>query len=214
MKNLSNQEVIEKVTESPNKLKHRAKSLLHFLRKHDIRLNSEGEIDYERLQQADDSKNLMHVIKKQEQLIKVVLLQADLEFEYPHKIEKIKVRADLLKWLDEEEERIKMNLSEGILQLDDDALSGKTAKKIDLMEGYVLSYEDYYNLDDFVGLPPKSRSHHSKMPYEDFAKQMASDNIFENDVSPQTVMLTGCLLIASGATIQVLGVVRRQRGSS
>lgn len=110
-------------------------------------------------------------------------MQADLEFEYPHKIAKIKVRADLLKWLDEEEERVKMNLKEGILQLDEEALSGKTSKKVDLMEGYILTYEDYYKLDDFVGIPPMSRTHAGKMPYEEFAKQMASDRIFDNDVS-------------------------------
>jgi hypothetical protein len=84
-------------------------------------------------------------------------MQADLEFEYPHKIEKIRVRADLLKWLDEEEERIKMNLSEGVLELDEEALSGKTAKIKDHMAGYILSYEDYYNLDDFIGIPPKEK---------------------------------------------------------
>ena len=60
----SNQEVIEKVTESPNKLKHRAKSLLHFLRKHNIQLNDYGEIDYKALEENEDAENLMHVIKK------------------------------------------------------------------------------------------------------------------------------------------------------
>lgn len=77
-------------------------------------------------------------------MIKMVLMQADLEFEYPHKLERIKVRADMLKFLDEEEERIRQNLKEGVLQLDEEALSGKTVQKIDLMEGYVLTYEDYY----------------------------------------------------------------------
>lgn len=34
-------------------------------------------------------------------------MQADLEFEYPQKLEKLMVKADLLKWLDEEEEKLK-----------------------------------------------------------------------------------------------------------
>lgn len=116
-------------------------------------------------------------------MIKLVLIQSDLEFEYPHKLEKIKVKADLLKWLDEEEDRIKSNLKEGILQLDEDALSGKTVKKVDLMEGYVLSYEDYYQLDDFVMDMDQKKQQMGKMPFEEFAAQMASENLFDNDVS-------------------------------
>jgi len=93
----------------------------------------------------------------------------------------------LLKWLDEEEERVKRNLEEGagILQLDEDALSGKVAKTVDLMAGYVLSYEDYYELDDFVGVDKKPRQCEGKMPFEEFAKKMASANIFDNDLLEQ-----------------------------
>ena len=35
-------------------------------------------------------------------------MQADLEFEYPQKLEKMKVKADVLKWLDEEEIKLKL----------------------------------------------------------------------------------------------------------
>jgi len=93
----------------------------------------------------------------------------------------------LLKWLDEEEDRVKRNLEEGagILQLDEDALSGKVAKTVDLMAGYVLSYEDYYELDDFVGVAKKPRQGEGKMPFEEFAKKMASANIFDNDLLEQ-----------------------------
>lgn len=45
----------------------------------------------------------------------------------------------------------------GVLQLDEDALSGKVSKTVDLMAGYVLSYEDYYELDDFVGVAAKQK---------------------------------------------------------
>jgi hypothetical protein len=169
LKNLSNQEIMYKITESPNKLKARAKSLLYFLRKNNVRLDERGEIDYERLQADKDARSVAHVVRKQEQLVKLVLMQKDLEFEYPQKIEKIKVRADLLKWLDEEEDRVRRNLSEGILELDEEALSGKTAKKIDVMAGYVLTYEDYYELDDFVGDGGKKKAQMGKIPYEEFA---------------------------------------------
>lgn len=33
-------------------------------------------------------------------------MQADLEFEYPHKLEKIVVKNEILKWLDNEEEKL------------------------------------------------------------------------------------------------------------
>ena len=78
---------------------------------------------------------------------------------------------------------MRRNLSEGILELDEEALSGKTAKKIDVMAGYVLTYEDYYELDDFVGDGGKKKAQMGKIPYEEFAAQMASDNLFDNDVS-------------------------------
>jgi hypothetical protein len=39
-------------------------------------------------------------------------MQADLEFEYPQKLEKLLVRSDLLRWLDEEEEKLKRSVSE------------------------------------------------------------------------------------------------------
>ena len=39
--------------------------------------------------------------------MKITLMQEDLEFEYPHKLEKIAVRADMLSWLNEEEEKLK-----------------------------------------------------------------------------------------------------------
>jgi len=95
------------------------------------------------------------------------------------------VRSDLLKWLDEEEDKLKRNLKEGILQLDEDVAFGKTVKKVDIMEGYVLTYEDYYDLDDFVGVSNKQKPRMGKIPFEEFAAQMQSDNLFDNDLLEQ-----------------------------
>ena len=39
-------------------------------------------------------------------------MQADLEFEYPHKLEKMIVKGNVLDWLDEEEQKLKMLASE------------------------------------------------------------------------------------------------------
>jgi hypothetical protein len=40
---------------------------------------------------------------KNETLVKVTLMQADLEFEYPQKLEKMTIKADILEMLEEEE---------------------------------------------------------------------------------------------------------------
>jgi hypothetical protein len=60
-------------------------------------------VDYGRVK----NENVINVLKKKESLVKVTLMQADLEFEYPQKLEKLLVRSDLLKWLDEEEDKLK-----------------------------------------------------------------------------------------------------------
>lgn len=64
------------------------------------------------------NKNVVGVLQKKESLVKVTLMQADLEFEYPHKLEKMLVRADLLKWLDEEELKLTENVGDTALLLD------------------------------------------------------------------------------------------------
>jgi hypothetical protein len=55
---------------------------------------------------------VIETLQKQEALVKVTLMQADLEFEYPQKLEKLLVRSDLLRWLDEEEEKLKRSVTE------------------------------------------------------------------------------------------------------
>lgn len=76
-------------------------------------------------------------------------MQADLEFEYPHKLEKLLVRNDLVKWLDEEEDKLKRNAKESILLMDE-AMTGAAAKTQELKVKEYLTMEDYYNLDDFT----------------------------------------------------------------
>jgi len=45
-------------------------------------------------------------ISKFEQLVKLTLMQADLEFEYPMKLEKMIVKSDILKLANKEEEKM------------------------------------------------------------------------------------------------------------
>lgn len=102
LRHLSDEGILRKVNESPNKLKRQAKGFLHILRKNGVSLNSDGEVDYSRVR--DD--NVVKTLKESESLVKVTLMQADLEFEYPQKLEKLLVRSDVLKWADEEEKKL------------------------------------------------------------------------------------------------------------
>jgi len=88
LKHLTDKEIIAKVTESPTKLKAGAKNLLSWLNKHGIKLDEDGEVEYSHVK----NEHIIKTIKKSETLIKVTLMHKDLEFEYPHKLEKIKVK--------------------------------------------------------------------------------------------------------------------------
>ena len=103
MKDLTDRDVLAKVTESPTTLKRRAKSMLHLLRKHKVELDQHGEIDLTQVR----SVPVQNILNQNESLVKVVLMQADLEFEYPQKLEKLMIKSDILKWLDEEEEKLR-----------------------------------------------------------------------------------------------------------
>ena len=53
------------------------------------------------------NKHVVETLKRKEALVKVTLMQADLEFEYPHKLERLLVRSEIMTWLDEEEKKLK-----------------------------------------------------------------------------------------------------------
>lgn len=144
---LTNQEIINKVTESPKKLKRQAKSLLYLLRKHEVSLDDDGNVDYSKCQ----NNNVVKTLRKQESLVKTTLMHADLEFEYPHKLERMMVQSRLLDYLDEEEAKIKRSVQDTVLLMDEEALmTGKTAKAVAVNQEQELTYEAYYQIDDFV----------------------------------------------------------------
>lgn len=45
-------------------------------------------------------------------------MQADLEFEYPQKLEKMMIKSDILKWLDEEEDKLRQLISVPVILSD------------------------------------------------------------------------------------------------
>lgn len=65
--------------EAPTKLKRQARSFLKKLRKYGAKLDDNGDLN---LSDVRDN-NVVKYLSKNEQLVKLTLMQADLEFEYP-----------------------------------------------------------------------------------------------------------------------------------
>lgn len=112
-------------------------------------------------------------LKKNEDLVRLTLMQADLEFEYPQKLERLRVKADVLKLVEEEEVKMK---------------SIAQQKVMDELRRKVLTYEEYYggspyNETQSVG-GSRSNSGRSKkdVKYEQFLQETASQYIFDNDL--------------------------------
>ena len=77
--------------EAPTQLKRKAKSFLKKIRKHGAKLDDAGDLDLSEVELA----NVRKFMSDNAPLVKLTLMQADLEFEYPHKLERIKVQADV-----------------------------------------------------------------------------------------------------------------------
>jgi hypothetical protein len=82
---LTDPEIMAKITESPKRLKKRSQQLLHKLDKLGVTLDKDGFVDYSNV----TFKKELKILKDNEILIKTVLMERDLEFEYPHKLGKL-----------------------------------------------------------------------------------------------------------------------------
>ena len=78
-------------------------------------------------------------------------MHADLEFEYPHKLEKLAVKADVMKMIEEEEDKIKF-LSQVVSEffnsnyyLQDNRTKTPMTDEEILASGNFISYEKYYS---------------------------------------------------------------------
>lgn len=115
-------------------------------------------------------------------------MQADLEFEYPQKLEKLIVKADILKWLDEEEEKLKNIALEEYL---DAETQSKASVKLTPGKEYHLTYDDYYGNRDIVvetkgGIKLSEGGMIEKqLTFEEYAVDHRSENDFENDLLEQ-----------------------------
>ena len=106
-------------------------------------------------------------------MVKLTLMQADLEFEYPQKLEKMLIKADMLKMVEEEEAKLK---------------SIAFQKEFEILAKKVLTYEEYYDnnpasetqrVRDGSGEYGSSRK---DTTYEQFLQERASKYIFDNDL--------------------------------
>jgi len=137
-----------------------------------VRLNDNADVDYSTVK----DEHVVKELKSHGALVKLTLMQADLEFEYPQKLEKIKIKADLLKLVEEEEAKIK---------------SIAHQRELEELSRKVLTYEDYYNArpsqetQRVVGSGELFGESKRDTKYETFVQNRASTYLFDNDLMEQ-----------------------------
>lgn len=118
---LTDQEVMDAVVTTPRKIKKQSRQLLTKLQKYNIKLDSRGEVDFSECPYPNISKKYLN-----NPLVKIVLMQADLEYEFPHReaqleaarkarqeFEEAKREREREKVQEEEEARKKLELEQG-----------------------------------------------------------------------------------------------------
>ena len=110
---------------APTKLKRNAKSFLYKLRKYGVRLSRDGELNLSKVK----DKNVRKWLLDNTSMVQLTLMQADLEFEYPHKLERMLVKADVVELANKEEEKLEF---------------AEFAKKAEEARKRVLTYEEYF----------------------------------------------------------------------
>jgi len=168
LKHLSDRDVIQKVREAPTKLKSSAKALLYKLKKLGATLDDNGDLNTLDVVNANDRKWLT----KNEGLCKLTLYQSDLEFEYPQKLERMKIKADVVEMANKEEEKLEF---------------AEFAKGAEEARRKVLTYEEYFELDPakdghLMKQKPPAASSRTGTTWEEYKEQNESPNIFENDL--------------------------------
>ena len=130
-------------------------------------------------------ENIKKFLEKKEALVRTTLMHADLEFEYPQKLERILVQADLLKWLDEEEEKLKNIALEEYMEAE---TQNQADIKLTPGKEFYLTYDEYYNNKEHV-VQDQSRIKigaggmiEKSLTYEQFVEVNKSENIFDNDL--------------------------------
>ena len=184
LKELTNAEIINKVTAGPTKLKAKAKGFLQVLQKHGVYLDEDANPVYSKVK----DENVRKFLEKRDLLVKTTLIQADLEFEYPQKLERLIVRADMLTWLDQEEEKLKNIALEEFMEAESQKKAGvKTTPGTE----FYLTYDDYYGNKDLTAETSsrikigESGMIEKSMTFDEFSKENKAANPFDNDMIEQ-----------------------------
>lgn len=111
-------------------------------------------------------------------------MQADLEFEYPQKMEKIMVKNNILQWLDDEEEKLKNIALTYALEKD---AAKQQMSKVTPGDEFHLTIDDYFGNKDTTGRRSglafgSFRPGEDKIAFDTWVEQNASKNIFDNDL--------------------------------
>ena len=103
-------------------------------------------------------------------------MQADLEFEYPHKLEKLLVRSEILSWLDEEEIKLQTLAKQ---QFEEQQVSELSQGRNTPGDDFYLTYDDYYGNQEEVQAVQRENTTKTiydtgKISFEEFVKKNAS----------------------------------------
>ena len=164
LKHLSDNQLIAKVREGPTSLKRNARSFLSKIKKAGAMLDRDGDLVLKRVK----DENVKKYLKKNSQLVKLTLMQADLEFEYPQKLERMMIKADILELANKEEEKLEF---------------AEFAKEAEEARKRVLTYEEYFQLDPrkdghIRNLGRSRGSTKGDTTYEQYVEMKAEENFF------------------------------------
>lgn len=99
---LSDRDILYKSRDVPTKLRAHLKQLCLRLDKQKVKLDDNGELDFSK---CDDPDKVNAVYKKNPTIARIALMLKDLDFEYPMKLERLKIKADMLELIEEEEKK-------------------------------------------------------------------------------------------------------------
>jgi hypothetical protein len=166
LKGLSDGELIQKMREVPTRIKKNAKSLVKKLEKLNVTLKEDGSVDYSKVPYEHVVRSLQNI----DSIIRIALMQKDLEFEYPQHAEKLKIKGDILKIINSEEVKLqKMKEEQEVKEKADPELN----------------YEQYFEslTSDNVRDISFSRQYQRQA-----SKKKENDLIFEKDLDERSQM--------------------------
>jgi hypothetical protein len=181
--NLNDRDIILKAKETPQKLKDSFNTLMKKLEKYEIKLNSQGHIDYTNIK----DKNALTWVTKNEKLITICLLCKDLNFEAPHIVNRIEIKNKIMSEIDQEEEKATV-ISDKQMQSDSSLAADKNKKT---------NYESYFGIlpnydadvvakksDKFAEGAEKNMKKFIK--FDEFVNEFSNKYMFDNDLLYET----------------------------